>query len=43
MVPKRIAQALDGDGKPTVRNLAEALGALATLAVIWKLAAFGSK
>ena len=31
MVPKRIAQALDADGKPTVRNLAEALDALSHL------------
>jgi hypothetical protein len=31
MVQKRVAQALDADGKPTVRNLAEALDALSHL------------
>jgi len=31
MVPERIAQALDGDGKPTIRNLAEALETLTHL------------
>lgn len=31
MIPKRIAQTLDGDGKPTVRNLAEALETLTHL------------